>query len=418
LIYEMPEPTKIVHVMRRFVPETWGGTESVVFQLSCELIRRGIESPVYCTAMLAEPGNQSLEGVQVHRFGYVFPWFGLAPEAKARLRLKGGSPLSLPLFWALLKEKDVAVIHTHVQHRLGGMARTAARLKGIPYVVSLHGGCFTLPQDQVDRMVEPFKGKPEWGKLFGALFGSRRVLADAAAIVCVGKSECEAVRTHFPGKPVHYVPNAIQVDRFANADGNLFRRAYGFQSSEKIVLCVSRIDYQKNQLGLVRAFAEFSEGHPDHRLVLVGAATVEDYRDAVMAEIQRLGIGRKTTVLEGLRPDDPLLPGAYKAAELFVLPSLHEPFGIVVLEAWAAGLPVVASRVGGIPGFATDRENLLLAEPGDESGLAASMAELADDADLRAQLARKAFGEVSANYDWPAMAGRMLEIYRQAMERG
>ncbi len=234
----------------------------------------------------------------------------------------------------------------------------------------------------------------------------------------MGKSECEAVRTHFPGKPVHYVPNAIQVDRFANADGNLFRRAYGFQSSEKIVLCVSRIDYQKNQLGLVRAFAEFSEGHPDHRLVLVGAATVEDYRDAVMAEIQRLGIGRKTTVLEGLRPDDPLLPGAYKAAELFVLPSLHEPFGIVVLEAWAAGLPVVASRVGGIPGFATDRENLLLAEPGDESGLAASMAELADDADLRAQLARKAFGEVSANYDWPAMAGRMLEIYRQAMERG
>jgi glycosyltransferase involved in cell wall biosynthesis len=418
LIPAMPEPNKIVHVMRRFVPEAWGGTESVVFGLSRELNRRGIESPVYCTAMLAEPGTQTFEGVLVKRFGYLFPWFDLTPEAKARLRLKGGSPLSLPLFWGLLKEKDVAVIHTHVQHRLGGMARTAARLKGIPYIVSLHGGFFTLPQAQIDQMVEPFKGRFEWGKAFGALFGSRRVLADAAAIVCVGRSEYEAVRQRFPGKPVHYVPNAVQAERFANADGNLFRAAYGFEPEEKIVLCVSRIDFQKNQLGLVRAFSRFAKSHPDHRLVLVGAATVESYCDAVLAEIRRLGIERRTTVIEGLRPDDPLLPAAYKAAELFVLPSLHEPFGIVVLEAWAAGCPVIASRVGGVPGFATDRENILMVEPGDEAGLAGCMAELAGGADLRDLLARKAHGEVVANYDWAALGERMLGIYREAMAKG
>ncbi|MEA2069163.1 MAG: glycosyltransferase family 4 protein, partial [Verrucomicrobiota bacterium] len=339
----------------------------------------------------------------------------LSTEAKAKLRLKGGSPLSFPLFFSLLREKNLSIVHTHVQHRLGGMARTVAKLKRIPYVVSLHGGHFTLPQEQVDRMTEPFRGKPEWGKVFGALFGSRRVLADADAIICVGESECAEVRKRYPGKRVFYIPNGVQVDRFAKADGALFRKVHGFQPLEKIVLCVSRIDYQKNQLGLVRAFAGFAERHPGHRLVLIGAVTVEAYRDEVLAEIDRLGLKGRTTVIEGLRPDDPLLPSAYKAAEIFVLPSLHEPFGIVVLEAWAAGLPVVANRIGGIPGFTTDREDILLAEPGDEAGLAKLMAGLAGDAALRTDLSRKAFGEVAANYDWPRIVARIREIYGQCI---
>ena len=410
----MPEIRKVAHVMRRFVPEKWGRTESVVFHLSRGLIRKGVESPVFCTAMFSKPGFQTLETVPVHRFGYVFPWFGLSDEAKARLRLKGGSPLSLPLFFGLMREKNLSLIHAHVQHRLGGMARTAAKLKGIPYVVSLHGGHYTLPQEQIEKMTEPFRGRPEWGKAFGALFGSRRVLADAAAILCVGRSEYEEVRRRFPGKPVHYVPNGVEVQRFASADPSLFREAFGFQSLEKIVLCVSRIDYQKNQLGLVRAFAEFAGGHPDHRLVLIGPATVEAYRAELETEIQRLELTGRVKLIDGLRPDDPRLPSAYKAAELFVLPSLHEPFGIVVLEAWAAGVPVVASRIGGIPGFSRDRKNILHTEPGSEAGLARCMTELAEDPALRRELSENAFQEVSEQYDWSCISARILEIYEQA----
>jgi glycosyltransferase involved in cell wall biosynthesis len=156
--------TKVAHVARRFAPEKWGGTECVVFNLSRELIRQGIESPVFCTAMFAAPGLQCLEEVPVKRYRYVFPWFGLSPEAKAQLRLKGGSPLSLPLFFGLLAERNLSLIHVHVQHRLGGMARTVAKLRGIPLVVSLHGGHYTLPPEQVEKMIDPFRGKLEWGK--------------------------------------------------------------------------------------------------------------------------------------------------------------------------------------------------------------------------------------------------------------
>lgn len=411
----MKELKKVVQVVRRFAPETWGGTENVVLHLSQGLAAQGVASPVFCTAMLARPGADAVGGVPVRRFRYCFPWLGLTEEAKARLRLKGGSPLSLPLFFALLRERHVSVIHTHVQHRLGGMARTAALLKGIPYVVSLHGGHFTLPGEQIDQMMEPFKGKAEWGKLFGWLLGSRRVLNDAAAIVCVGQSEYDEVRRRFPFKNVFHVPNGVEVGRFAAADGALFRDRFGYASDEKIVLCVSRIDYQKNQLGLVRAFAAFAATHPDHRLALVGPATVEAYRDAVLAEAGRLGLGERVRLLGGLRPDDPLLVSAYKAAEFFVLPSLHEPFGIVVLEAWAAGLPVLASRVGGIPGFATDGVDIRLAEPGSEAELAARMAELADDGRLRTDLACRAFDEVAAHYDWPKATARLKEIYEFAL---
>lgn len=409
----MSKLNKVVHVMRRFVPDKWGGTENVVFNLSRELLDQEIASPVFCTDMFSRPGTEVFETITVKRFRYVFPWIGLSRKAKAALELKGGSPLSIPLFFALLREKNCSVIHAHVQHRLGGMARTVAKLKGIPYVVSLHGGHFTLPQAQVDIMTQPFQGKPEWGKVFGALLGSRRVLNDADAIICVGQSEFDEVRQRYPLKNVFYVPNGVDVNKFSKADGAAFRKAYGFKPVEKIILCVSRIDDQKNQRGLVRAFAALEKTHPDHRLVLIGAVTVEAYHQALIAEVEQLGLQNKITLIEGLRPDDPLLPSAYCAAEQFALASTHEPFGIVVLEAWAAGLPVVANRVGGIPGFATHGENILLVEPGNEAELSKTMAQLSDTITLRSDLSRKAFGEVATHYDWKKISVQLRQIYEQ-----
>ena len=131
-----------------------GGTECVVFHVSRGLIDAGHMCRIHCTAMLSEPGRDALEAVPVTRHRYVFPWIGLSRKAKEVLCLKGGSPLSLPLFAALLREKNVSVIHTHAQHRLGGMARTAARIKRIPYVVSLHGDFYTMPPSQIENMTE------------------------------------------------------------------------------------------------------------------------------------------------------------------------------------------------------------------------------------------------------------------------
>ncbi|MBM4164230.1 MAG: glycosyltransferase family 4 protein [Lentisphaerae bacterium] len=410
-----PFSGKVAHVMRRFVPAKWGGTESVVFNLARSFISGGMESPVFCTDMFAKPGTEPFDGVPIHRFRYVFPWLFLGDEARAKLRLKGGSPLSFGLFHALLRERGLTVIHAHAQHRLGGIARTVARLRRIPYVVSIHGGYLTLPDDQSRQMQDPFRGKPEWGKLFGWLLGARRVLEDADAILCVGRDEHEQMRARF-GDKAHYVPNGVRTDLFRKANAAAFRRHAGLRPGEKLALCVSRIDYQKNQLLLVRAFARFAATRPEWKLALIGAVTVEAYRDRIVEEVRRAGLQDRVLVIPGFPPDDPLLPAAYKAADVFVLPTVHEPFGIVILEAWAAGVPVIASRVGGIPGFSHDGQDILLFEKDDEDGLLERLVRLDADAPLRERLKDQAAREVG-RYDWAAVARQVGAIYQAAIER-
>ncbi|MDD3275674.1 MAG: glycosyltransferase family 4 protein [Kiritimatiellales bacterium] len=404
----------VAHVMRRFVPDKWGGTETVVFNLARELEKNGIDSPIFCTDMFARTGEEKIDGVTVRHFRYCFPWFGLSAEAKSALRLKGGSPLSLPLFFALLRQKNLMLIHTHVGRRLGGIARTVARIRKIPYVIHVHGGRHTVPQEQYDSMTAPVKGKFEWGKIFGLLFGSRRVFDDAAAILCVGQSEAEEMRQRGQ-KNVHYLPNGVHVERFAAAMPQAFRNAYGLED-QKFILCLSRIDFQKNQLLLVKAFAKFRENHPDWKLVFIGSVSVEEYYRQILDEIARLNLQDSVLIIPGLKPDDPLLPSAYKAAEMFVLPTANEPFGIVILEAWAAGTPVIATRVGGIPGFTTDGENILLTEDNNEIMMAEKMEQLAGSPELQHKLRSNGSAEVSAHYDWPAIAARVVKIYEEVLK--
>ena len=404
----------VAHVMRRFTLDKWGGTETVVFNLSRELEKAGLHSPIFCTDMFAKPGKETIEEITLRRFRYVFPWFGLSEDAKAKLRLKGGSPLSLPLFFSLLFTKNLTLIHSHVGLRLGGIARTVAKIRRVPYIVHVHGGRHTVPQAQYDAMVAPVQGKPEWGKVFGFLFGSRRVFKDANAVICVGQNEAEEMRRRGQ-KNVHYLPNGVHVDHFSSAAPKPFREKYGLEDTP-FILCLSRIDFQKNQRLLIQSFAEFKKSHPEWKLVFVGPITVEDYHRQMLDDIEQLDLADSVIIIPGLRPGDPLLPSAYRAAEMFVLPTSNEPFGIVILEAWASKTPVIATRIGGIPGFTTDNENILLFEDNDVDMLTAKMEQMAGDRYLQNRLAANGFEEVSARYDWSAIARRVMDIYEQVLK--
>ena len=153
---------------------------------------------------------------------------------------------------------------------------------------------------------------------------------------------------------------------------------------------------------------------PEVRLTVVGEGPLEEWllerlQDAALAE---------RVCFRGACSDNDLVDLMAGATGL-ILPSLDvsETFGLVQLEAMAAGLPVVASRVGGIPGFATDGQNILFAEPDDVDGLAQRMAGLADDAALRARLSQQAGHDVGTGYGWDAVAKRTLEIYEETTSR-
>jgi len=404
-----PPFQRIVHVMRRFVPAKWGGTESVVFHLAREFSRMGIESPIYATSMFSQPGKETFRGVEIQRFRYSLPWWGLTPSGRQALELKGGNPLSISMLKALMQDRRASLIHTHVQHRLGGTARFASRHLKIPYAVSIHGGHHTLPGEQTARMLAPARGKFEWGRLAGMALGARRTLEDAGAIFCVGQDEYDAMRVERPNQAVHYQPNGVDLPRFRDANPSDFFSKFPHLSDKRLILCVSRVDPQKNQLLLVRAFAAIANSLPDHHLVFIGAEVDEDYGRQLRTEISALP--DRVTWIPGLPPDDPALPGAFRAARVFALSSCHEPFGIVILEAWAASLPVVATRVGGIPGFTTPEENILLVNDGDAPALSASLLRLAREPGLASHLAENGARMAAERYDWPAIAKNLLSLY-------
>lgn len=166
----------IVQVPRRFVRSHWGGTETVILETSKRLLAKGHETKIICPNALAPSNAETVEGVEVIRTPYFYPYFGLSSQAKNLLDLKGGNLFSFALMKALKKERELDLIHLHTSKRTGGIARYVAMKRGIPYVVSLHGGLFDVPVEEAATWTEPTTNAYEWGKILGWWVGSRRVL--------------------------------------------------------------------------------------------------------------------------------------------------------------------------------------------------------------------------------------------------
>jgi glycosyltransferase involved in cell wall biosynthesis len=257
----------------------------------------------------------------------------------------------------------------------------------------------------------------EWGKALGAVFGSRRVLGDADYIICVGQAEYEAAKKKVPHDRVSALPNGVDPKKFEGGDGAAFRRKHNIAADAFVVLCLSRIDVQKNQLALVEALAQLRARRPEAVLVLMGPETMPEYAATVRSAAAQKNLATNVHILPGLRTDDPDLVNAYHACDVFALPSLHEPFGIVVLEAWSARKPVVVSRIGGLRTLVREGETGLFFDPNasDATGqLVDQLATLAAQPELRRQLAEAGWKEVQTHYTWTVVNHKLETIYAAA----
>ncbi|MEW6753865.1 MAG: glycosyltransferase family 4 protein [Candidatus Latescibacterota bacterium] len=406
---------KVVHVPRRFVRQEWGGTETVILETSRVLLRRGHGSRVVCAAALASAPREVLQGVPVERLPYFYPYWGLSARAREQLDRKGGNLFSFALLRRLQRPGDADIIHLHTGKRVGGIVRHAAHRLRIPYVVSVHGGALDVPAGEALSWTEPTRGSLEWGKALGWWVGSRRVWEDAAAILCVGRREQEMMQERHPGQRVIHLPNGVDVRRFAAGTGDSFRQRHGMGPQDRVILTVGRIDAQKNQLFLVRALPRLLRQEARTRLLLVGHVTGEEYCSRVQQEARALGVAERVTLIRGLDPASQELVEAYHAADLFALPSVHEPFGIVILEAWAAGLPVIASNVGGVPSFVEDGKDGLLFPPGDEEAFLGHVCRIWREPRAAARLGSLGRIKAEERFSWDHVTDRLLEIYEEAI---
>jgi glycosyltransferase involved in cell wall biosynthesis len=409
-----PMSPTILHVPRRFVAHEWGGTETVITEIARQQLTAGQAPKIVTSMALADRPREILHGIPIERHRHLYPFLGLSTADIAALDKKGGNLLSLPLFTALLREPNVRLFHAHSLKRLGGSVATAARLRRKPFVVSLHGGVFDVPAAELDTLTRPIRGRFEWGRAFGALFRSRQLLSEADLVLCVGQGEYDAARARLPHDRIAYLPNGVDSTRFTQGDGARFRQRYGLPQDAFFVLNISRIDAQKNQLQLIDAFARIQprpSGAPAH-LVLIGPETQPDYAATLRRRITELGLRDRIHLLPGLRHDDPTLLDAYQACDVFVLPSMHEPFGIVVLEAWSAGKPVITSRVGGLRSLIDHGRTGFFFENRDH--LAALLTGLRDDPGLRRALGTAGRREATARYDWQGIHRLQEALYQQA----
>jgi len=406
---------KIINIPRRFTRDEWGGTETVLLETCRRLLGAGHEAEIFTPRALCPTPEELISGVPVRRFSYFYPFFGMDAAARRQMDKKGGNLFSFSLMRALNRAKDLDMIHLHTLKRLGGIARKVARRRGIPYVISLHGGHYDVPEEEFADVVAPLKGTVEWGRLLGLWVGSRRVLDDADAILCVGDEERRLTQDKFPEKRVEFLPNGVDTRRFASGDGAGFRRRFNIPGNARVLLTVGRIDPQKNQLAAVQALENLKGEHPDLHLLLIGHVTNARYLEEIRARVEAGGLEESVTIIEGLDGLTGDIVDAYHAADIFMLPSVHEPFGIVILEAWAAGLPVAAARVGGVPAFVEDGENGLLFDPTRPADFTGVLGLLVGDRSLGDRLAPAGRRTVREEYDWTRVTERLIRIYEEVI---
>lgn len=411
--------SRILHVPRRFAIDEWGGTESVIYNLCKEQQKLGFQPEIHTSRALAPLPREVWRDIPIHRYRYCYPFLGLSEADIHALDKKGGNLLSLDLFFHLLAAKDVRIYHAHVLKRMGGAVLTAARYRKKPFVATLHGNIFDVPAAEAASIVEAQEGHFEWGKPFGAIFRSRHLLEDADAVLCVGYSEYEKAKAALSHDRVYHLPNGVTPGSFANGDRARGRKILGWPDDAIGFGCLSRIDPQKNQLLLVEAFAALIAENPGKpfRLLLGGPVTSPGYHQEIVGLIQKHRLESLVTLHPAVVAESELHRDLLTALDAFVLPSRHEPFGIVVLEAWAAGLPVIASNIGGLQKLIDHGQDGLHFAPGDAVELTNALGLLAKDPDLRHKLALNGRKKMTDHYTWTAVNARLEEIYQMAEAR-
>ena len=393
---------KIAHIVRRFTFSEWGGTESVVWHIAKQQKAQGLQPEILCTAALDKVGMEVVDGITIRRFSYLYPYFPMPVRDKLALDKKGGNPYS-PRLINTLKNGCYDIFHIHTGGRLANTALRVAKKISVPALMSLHGGSCAIPQQEMELMLKPLKHKFSYGGIIDRLCRMRKAPeSQADVLLALSREEVEKLKKRYPEKQVELFPNGILHRELPEA--GVFRKKYNIPDDKKLLLCISRIDYQKNQKILLELLKKYDDTH----LLLIGPVTAQWYLDEIQTEAENADTKKRLTIIPGLPPDDPALLQALKTAYCFILPSRHEPFGIAALEALDAEVPLIASAVGGLKDFLVDGKNALLFEDNN----AASLLEAYNKIELlRNDLI--ANGTTTAQeYNWQNIAEKLTDLYR------
>jgi alpha-maltose-1-phosphate synthase len=413
-----PPPLLCAHVLRKYEPAQWGGTETALQRLLNSLRVQNVEGYLYAPR-LDQPGSEeplSRSCLGIRRFRSVVPVAKISRQQRQRLVSLGGNLLSWQLPWQLWNEPRLDIIHSHTLGRLAGTARAIASLRRIPFVLTIHGGALDLPDSVRAALTKPLEGGWEWGKIFGALVRSRQILRDADGIITINPREAELLRAQYPGKRVLMLPHGVPLEAYARDQREAAYAAFPHLRGRDVLLSVGRIDRVKNQTWLVRQMPDILRRFPNAHLVLAGACTDEDYGRVLKETIAGLGLGGAVTVAGNLPQSDGPLVGLYQAARLVLLASVAEPFGLVILESWASGTPVLSTRTSGAASLIEHGRTGWLFDVDDAPGFIRWTKAALSEPAITAWMIDAARQQLAAKHDTRAVATKVRELYETLIE--
>ena len=318
--------------------------------------------------------------------------------------VRSPSPLKdLVAFWKiyrLLRRGRFDLVHTHTS-KAGLLGRIAARMAGVPHIVHTPHG-------------QAFNGYA--GRMLTTLF----VLLDRWAATftdrIIGLTDQE-IRDNLErriGRPEQFVsiPSGIDLKRFERREKEPadVKASLGLSPSSRLIGSVGRLDPVKGHTYLLDAFAVLAPRFSDLHLALVGDG---ELLPELQSRAQQAGLTDRVLFLEW-RED---VPDLLLAFDLFVFPSLSEGMGRGLVEAMAAGLPIVATRVCSIPEVLAEGEAGCLVEPANSLALARGIETLLLDPELRSRLA-KAARERAKGYSVETMLQKIEAVYQGLLESG
>lgn len=308
--------------------------------------------------------------------------------------LKYGKWLTGSLFYLLGNRRKLELTHAHYAFPTGVLSLMGKRMFKIPYVVTVHGG-------DIDKMAK---------KNAKIASMTKTILQEAAHVVTVGERLKQELVENFGVAKNSATVMSMGVDRtvFYPMERAEVRTKLGLQETQPVVLFIGNLIREKGVLELIQAFDSIHKTVPTASLHLIGshksAGFVEEVKKMI-ASRQLEGIH-----LEGTKTQQELAQWL-AAADVLALPSYHEGFGLVALEAMASGTPVVASDVGGLTYLLADGAGVLV-PPKDAEALAAGLLQVLSSETTAADDEKRK--KLVHEHSYEMIVKKLLEIYEDA----
>jgi len=378
-----------------YPPIVEGGLARHVRKLSEELVRQGHEVHVLTRGAETHPAFEDRAGVQVHRVQEPpFPkndlhaFVGWVTDMNRHMRDAGRE---------LAAELDPDLVHGH-DWLVARAAGTVARDAGVPYLTTIHATEYGRHQGWIGKYPQShIHGVERWmaRRAEGVIVCSHYMRGHVADVYGIREAEVEVI------------PNGIDPLDLEPVDDLVALRARYAKPDEQLILLAGRLVYEKGFQLALEALPRVIKRVGKVRYIIAGSGTHEA---ELKAQAKQLGLSRKGTFLGWIGDD--VLHSLYRIADLTVVPSIYEPFGLVALEAMASGCPCIVADTGGLREVVPNHDVGLRFVSKDATSLATMVERVLTDDVLRDRLVLQASEHV-LRFDWADVARQTSEVYQR-----